>query len=289
MDRNARNICSTLPLPETEPISGSSDVTDPPKFFPPNNDAAVSTWLISHLKHDNDESDYKPLDCFKASAEQKTISTHKPVHMSLPRNLQGKYTDVNAACSLPISSVPASPPHEAALKSRCGPDLQFRCKLSQSPGSNVSPNLLQGKAVMQSKDAPMASVDIKPWDISGIIPVSVPRETLSTKQELEDIVDRNSISDAVDCHSCSSFTGSTVSYDDSHLVQNLLPETETETEDLLESKHRPSSIDDAEIPPSLQNLLGMETIYVLCFFNNHIIMQLCIDCNRTYHSKCRKL
>lgn len=287
MNRKARNICRTLPLPDTEPISGSSDAADPPKFFPPG-DAAVSPWSLSHLKRDGDEGECKPLDCFEASSERKAISANQPVRSSLPTNLpENKRADASAVCHPTVSSIPASLPHEAVLKSRFSPDLQFRRKLSQNPGSCVSQNLSERRTATRSEDAltMMASGDMKPWDISSIIPVSVPGEALSAKQESEDTVDGNSIFDAVDSHSCSSFTGSTVSYDDSWVVQSLLP---AETEDLLESKHRPSSTDEAEIPPSLQNLLGMETIYVLLIFN-HLIMQSCIDCNRTDNSKYIKL
>lgn len=254
MDQNARNICTRLPLPETEPISGSSDVTNPPEFFPPGN-SSVSSWLLSNLKCDGDS---KPRDWNPVSAEQEVA--RKTFVVSLPRVvLQRKSDNTKADSPATVSSIPISLPREAVsfgVRSQRAPNVQFGSATPPVPDSCPSP---KSQAVITQ-----SSCETTLWGVSETvpsIPVSLPKEALLAKAEPEAVVYGTPHSDALDSRSCSSFTGSTMSYDNSLEIEGRLP---AKVEDGFECKHEASEVDDSEVPQSLQTLLGTETFCTIC-------------------------
>lgn len=128
-------LSRAVPLPETEPISGSSDVTDPPAFFPPGNDDGVTAWLLSQGRHAPDY-DYKTVDWFPSfhNAQDEAGSTLPPIYVSLPR------VDVcrdfgGASCPASISSIPISLPREAVQFGYALANTRPSPKSQTSPGS----------------------------------------------------------------------------------------------------------------------------------------------------------
>lgn len=250
MDHNAKNICRRLPLPETEPISGSSDITNPPEFFPLSN-ASVSSWLLSNLKCDGD-GDSKSRDWIPISAEQEVA--RKTFFVSLPRVvLQRKSDDTKADNPATVSSIPISLPREAAsfgVRSQRAPNLQSGSATPPIPDLHQSP-----------KSQSDGSCETTLWDVPetvSCIPVSLPKEALLTKEESEAVVYGTPASDALDG---SSLTGSTMSYDNSLEIESHLP---AKVEDGLECKHEVSAFDDSEVPQALWTLLGTETFCAVC-------------------------
>lgn len=128
-------LTRAVPLPETEPISGSSDITDPPAFFPPGNTDGVTAWLLSQGKHASDY-DYKTIDWYPSfHTREDAGSALPPIYVSLPREATCRDFGVTS-CPLSLSSIPISLPREAA---QFGFTLSNSTKTHLSPKSQTSP------------------------------------------------------------------------------------------------------------------------------------------------------